>query len=443
MEFETQLNELLEGVKAISEKESVHADEVKEIKEKAETFEASFKELKEKSEQSESQVIELKEAVAELEDSIETLSAKSNRPQLFGKESEMEAKEINVKETNQFLKETIINAKSFEYEGAEGELKVKAGNMNVTNDAEGKVAIVEDMERQILKRLLDDYAILNVVGSRTLSSPEFKRLVDAQRAGARWVGENTAAAAPQFTQTPTLQFIRPVLGKVQAYSFITDEAQEDPAVDLKSYMVTDIADQMGRAISESLWRGDGANKPKGILEHFDDVESVKPDEGAGARSVEHFAHRVTSTQGKLASGTGSTLSQNIIDFLIDTVYALKTGYRANARWMFNRKTFAELAKLKDAEGRYYLTKDVSEGSDGTLLGFPVTIDDYADDIEAGKYPILFGDFKRGYEFINYRGMKTLQDNVTAPGVTKVYFDRRVGSMIGDNKAVIGIKVKAA
>ena len=82
--------------------------------------------------------------------------------------------------------------------------------------------------------------------------------------------------------------------------------------------------------------------------------------------------------------------------MIETIYSLKAGYRQNAHFILNRKTQAELRKLKDGDGNYLWQAPATIGSNASLMGFPVVECEDMPDISSGATAIAFGDFRRGY-----------------------------------------------
>jgi HK97 family phage major capsid protein len=102
--------------------------------------------------------------------------------------------------------------------------------------------------------------------------------------------------------------------------------------------------------------------------------------------------KINSPSGVNADARGFS-SSNPADKLIDLVYALKSQFRANARFVMNRRTVSAVRKPKDGDGNY-LWRPVGAGESASLLGYPVTEIEDMPDIEANAYAIAFGDFRR-------------------------------------------------
>jgi len=91
--------------------------------------------------------------------------------------------------------------------------------------------------------------------------------------------------------------------------------------------------------------------------------------------------------------TGNTTTAFTTDGLKECKYSLKGGYWGRARWIFHRDAVKMLSKLKDGDGRYIWTDSVIQGDPDRLLGFPVSMSEYAPNtFTTGLYVGLLGDF---------------------------------------------------
>ena len=91
------------------------------------------------------------------------------------------------------------------------------------------------------------------------------------------------------------------------------------------------------------------------------------------------------TAGAEAGITADTLT---FDNVIGLYFALDKEYRSNATWLMNDETALALRRMKDDAGQYLWNP-----SDSLLLGKPVVISNDMPSAEAGKMPIVFGDFR--------------------------------------------------
>jgi HK97 family phage major capsid protein len=166
--------------------------------------------------------------------------------------------------------------------------------------------------------------------------------------------------------------------------------------------------------------GDGVAMPKGFLSY----EII--DEGAWQ----------WGKIGCLTTGVdGEWPSTDPADKLIDFVYALKSAYRANAHWVMNRSTQAEIRKIKDSDGNYIWRPGEQAGQGATLMTFPIAETEDMPDIAADSFAIAFGDFARGYLVVDRVGLRILRDPFSAKPYVLFYTTKRVGGGVQDFNAI--------
>lgn len=79
------------------------------------------------------------------------------------------------------------------------------------------------------------------------------------------------------------------------------------------------------------------------------------------------------------------------DELIELQDTIMDALQGNACWIMHRSTRTKLRKLKDADGRYLLNKDLSSGFGYSLLGKPVYVSDAMPKATSGETAIFYGD----------------------------------------------------
>jgi HK97 family phage major capsid protein len=142
----------------------------------------------------------------------------------------------------------------------------------------------------------------------------------------------------------------------------------------------------------------------------------------------------------LPSGTAATLGADPASLLVNLLYDLKAGHRANAVWAMNSAVAAVIRTLKDSTGRFLWADGLALGQPASLLGYPVVICEAMPGIGANAHPIAFGNFDRGYILADNGALRvTVDDNVTTPGKVRWYIRKRVGGIPFDNEAVRFIK----
>ena len=139
---------------------------------------------------------------------------------------------------------------------------------------------------------------------------------------------------------------------------------QDSAFNLDAVLSGLLGDSFSRGVNEQLTTGDGTGKPTGIV----------------------TAATACTTQ---AAATSIKL-----DDIIDLIKSVNSAYARNGKFMFNRNTLWELAKIKDQTGRYIWQDSARDGTPATLFGKQYILNDDMADIGAGNASVLFGDLSK-------------------------------------------------
>lgn len=139
---------------------------------------------------------------------------------------------------------------------------------------------------------------------------------------------------------------------------------QDSAFNLDAVLSSLLGDSFSRGVNEQLTTGDGTGKPTGIV----------------------TAATACTTQ---AAATSIKL-----DDIIDLIKSVNSAYARNGKFMFNRNTLWELAKIKDQTGRYIWQDSARDGTPATLFGKQYVLNDDMADIGAGNASVLFGDLSK-------------------------------------------------
>lgn len=139
---------------------------------------------------------------------------------------------------------------------------------------------------------------------------------------------------------------------------------QDSAFNLDAVLTSLLGDSFSRGVNEQLTTGDGTGKPTGIV----------------------TAATACTTQAAAASIK--------LDDIIDLIKSVNSAYARNGKFMFNRNTLWELAKIKDQTGRYIWQDSARDGTPATLFGKQYVLNDDMADIGAGNASVLFGDLSK-------------------------------------------------
>lgn len=297
--------------------------------------------------------------------------------------------------------------------------------MSVGSDPDGGFLVPEEIASEIGKRLTAISPIRSIASVQTVSASVYKKPFAVNGPAVGWVAETavrpqTAASTLAELQFPTME--------LYAMPAATPTLLEDSAVDLDAWLAQEVDTAFAEQEAAAFVNGDGTNKPRGFL----DYTTVDEDSWSWGNL------------GYIATGTdGAFDATNPGDTLVDTIYALKSGYRQNANWVMNRKTQAQIRKLKDGDGNYLWTPPAIAGAKAMLMGFPVVESEDMPDIATDSASISFGDFGRGYLIVDRTGVRVLRDPYSAKPYVLFYTTKRVGGGVQDFDAIKHVKFGAA
>ncbi|WP_312135806.1 phage major capsid protein [Brevundimonas sp.] len=306
--------------------------------------------------------------------------------------------------------------------GSVAGLEVKAGLSSGASS--GGYVVPPETERAIERRLMAVSPMREICAVRTVASGVFRKPVSTAGVVAGWVAET--AARPE-TDPATLALLEFPAADLYANPAATQALLDDAMVDLDEWLAGEVEDAFAAQETSAFVSGNGVNKPKGFLAYD---------------TVADSAHEWGKI-GYVASGAaGDFAASDPADKLIDLIYAPKAQYRANGRFVMNRKTVSAVRKFKDADGHYVWQPAQRLGETASLMGYPVTEIETMPDVAAGSLSIAFGDFQRGYLIVDRAGVRVLRDPFTAKPYVLFYTTKRVGGGVQNFDAIKVMKFAA-
>lgn len=163
---------------------------------------------------------------------------------------------------------------------------------------------------------------------------------------------------------------------------VSVELLQDAEFDVTGLVTRVMGKRIARAMSTDFATGDGSGEPLGILTGSADVE--------------------------LATSNPVTYAK-----LLDVVHSVDPDYRQNARWVFNDASLKSIRLLEDENSRPLWLPSTGSLADslpgGTLLGFPVTIDQAFPDAADDTNFAVFGDIEEAYVVRHVRDIVLVVD----------------------------------
>lgn len=303
-----------------------------------------------------------------------------------------------------------------------GLIELQGKSMSIGSDPDGGYAVPEYLDSEVENLEKDASAIVRLARTVTTEGPIYKKVVNLRGTTSGWVGETEAR--PE-TDTPKLAAVEIKVGELYANPKLTQAMIDDAMFDAENFISTEIGDEFSDQLAEALFTGNGTNKPTGIL-----AKTIT----AEADGVRAFG----TLQSVESAGPGVIT----FDDLKNLKASLRAKYRTGAAWIMNDNTALALSRIKDGNEDYIWRDAVSEGEPDTLFGYPVEIDENAPDIAAGAYPVLFGNFMRGYYIVRRIGRRLLRDPFTSKPYVNFYATERVGGDVVNSECIKLLKVKA-
>jgi HK97 family phage major capsid protein len=351
--------------------------------------------------------------MTETKQKIDQLMLAGSRPMLAG---ERGAFEPNVAERKARFDRYVRK-------GDGGDMEVKA--LSEGSNPDGGYTVPLETERTIDRVLSQASPIRAIASVRAIGGGTYRKPITTAGAAAGWVGETGAISQ---SGTPTLAALDFPAMELYAMPAATQTLLDDSQVDIEQWLADEVQIVFAEQEGAAFVNGDGASKPKGFL-HYTSVADASWSWG---------------NIGYVASGAdGAFAADDPADALLSLAYAPKQGYRANGRWVMNRKTESAVRKFKDANGNYIWQPGAAAGQPATVFGYPVTEAEDMPDIASGSFSVAFGDFARGYLIVDRVGIRVLRDPYSAKPYVLFYTTKRVGGGVQNFEAIKLMKFSAS
>ncbi len=295
------------------------------------------------------------------------------------------------------------------------QLEVKA--LSAGSPPDGGYLVPDETEAAVMQSLKEVSPIRAIAGIRQVSTTTYKKPFSISGPGTGWVGET--AARPE-TATPTLAELTFPTMELYAMPAATSTLLDDSAVNIDEWLAEEVRIAFAEQEGAAFVNGDGINKPNGFL-NYTKVANASWSWG-------NIGYVATGAAGAFAASNPS-------DTLIDLIYSVKAGYRANAHFVMNRATQAEIRKFKDVDGNYLWQPAHQPGAQPTLMNVPIVEAEDMPDIAADSYSIAYGDFQRGYLIVDRLGIRILRDPYSSKPYVLFYTTKRVGGGVQDFDAI--------
>ena len=345
--------------------------------------------------------------LARIERNLDELALKTQRPHLGGSAP----RSLAAREHKSAFESYVRKGELARLTALEGKA------LSVGSDPDGGYLVPDETERAVNAALKAMSPIRAIAGIRQVSGSVYKKPFSVTGFGTGWVGET--AVRPE-TATPNLAELAFPTMELYAMPAATSSLLDDSAVNIDEWIADEVRAAFAGQEGTAFVTGNGVNKPKGFLDY------AKVDNAAWS----------WGNVGTISTGvSGAFPASNAGDKLIDLVYAVKSGYRANGTFVMNRATQSAVRKMKDGDGTYLWQAAAKPGDAPSLMGYPVAEAEDMPNIAADSTAIAFGDFRRGYLIVDRVGIRVLRDPYSSKPYVLFYTTKRVGGGIQDFDAI--------
>jgi len=359
------------------------------------------------SEDTVAKVQKINDELTELGKQIAELAKKSNRP-AAGQSSLSPEKEEHKQAFRTFIRKGDANGLSV--------LEKKAFQMG--SDVDGGYLIDEEMVTEIDRVATTVCTLRSLADVRPIGKASLEFRVKTSGTAARWVGENEAGGE---TTNPKYAQLEIYANEMEVEPWAYNTALEDADFDVTADLINEAGIGFGEGEGAAFITGNGVKKPRGITA-YDMVAN---------------ANYAWGKVGFITSGaSGAFAASNPGDKIIDLLHSLRAAYRNGSTLLMADTTLAEIRKIKDGTGNFYLFNPDPTGKFlGYVLGVPVVVDDNMPTLAANSFSIAYANFKRAYRIVDRKGITLIRDNLTTKGTTKFNMRRRVGGGIRNFEAI--------
>jgi HK97 family phage major capsid protein len=300
--------------------------------------------------------------------------------------------------------------------------------MSEGSNADGGYTVPLEIERTIDRVLAKASPIRAIATVRQIGGGTYRKPIVTAGAASGWTGETDAISSP--TATPTLAALDFPAMELYAMPAATQTLLDDSQVDIEQWLAEEVQTVFAEQEGAAFVNGSGSGQPKGFLKYTNVAD--------GSWSWGNIGYVASGADGAfLADEDGPA------DALLNLAYAPRQAYRANGRWVMNRKSESAIRKFKDGGGNYIWQPGAAAGQPATIFGYPVTEAEDMPDIAAGSYAVAFGDFARGYLVVDRIGVRVLRDPYSAKPYVLFYTTKRVGGGVQNFEAIKLMKFAAS
>jgi len=267
-----------------------------------------------------------------------------------------------------------------------------------------------EISNELIKGVVEFSPIRSIARVRATSAKSVKIRKRTGTFAAAWVAKTgtrseTTGLTYGLEEVPTHE--------LYALVDVPFEDLEDSDFNLESELSMEFAEQFGVAEGKSAVTGDAVGELEGLLTN-----------AAMAYTPSGDANLITA------------------DGVIQLYFDVKDAYARNGTFVVKRGTLGSLRKLKDTTNQYLWQPGLAGTLPSTLLDRPYVEAVDMPAIAANAFPVLFGDFRRGYVIIDRVQIAVTRDPFTqaSSGAVRFHARKRAGGQVVNAEAIRKLKI---
>jgi HK97 family phage major capsid protein len=233
-----------------------------------------------------------------------------------------------------------------------------------------------------------------------------------------WTGESAAFTPSDET------FGQVSLGAYKGTTkiIVSEELLQDVSFDLEAYLANEFGERLGVGQNTAFIKGDGTNKPTGILQTTGTASNLGADFTAAVGNSTAFNYTA----------------------LVSAIFTLPPQYRRGASFIVNDGSARNLYLMQDTQNRPLWSVNVASTGPDTFLGYPIYTDPDMPAPAANNVSMAFGNWNRVYTVRRVRGLGIQRQNELHSDNGQVGFRayERVDGKVTFPLAGIGVKHSA-
>ncbi|MFA5300156.1 MAG: phage major capsid protein [Lutibacter sp.] len=359
-----------------------------EYKEKLDKLSVAFENAEKKNAEVIAEMNAKADKAAALEKKLDELETKFYRPTGSSQIKIVSEAEIHFKKAllSRERYDAVVELKQMN-EHSMLEAGIETKYLRTDSNVDGGYLCPPEWSKEIAKKMIEISPMRQICRVTTVGSKVFEQPVRNTLAEASYEGE-AEAVSDSNSQYGLVEIVN---NRLTAKIPVTYEMLNDGHYDIMAEIQSDAAIQFAKKEGYMFLQGNGVKQPYGLMK-----DTAVPTRNSGIAADINFDNL------KLMTGD------------------LKAGY--DPTFMLNRRTIAYLATLKNSVGAYLWQEgSTGDGVPSTLCGYPYVRAIDMDDIGAGLYPVIFGDFKEGYQIVDRFGLYVIRDEITKADRAMIQF----------------------